>query len=89
MVHPDYLVDVLSDEQIAGWRQYYLLKPFGHWIDSMMLAQLGASWMSNVSAEQLLPRVELIGEIDEEEQMIQSPGFGGAEEFLRNLKDGK
>lgn len=88
VVHPDYLADMLSEDQINGWRQYYLQKPFGHWIESTMIAKLAAMWSSNVNVEDMLPKVELIGEKDEDQIMIESPGFGGAEEFLRSLQRG-
>lgn len=88
VLHPDYLRDSLSEQQIEGWRAYYKLKPFGHWIDTMMLAQLGSFWVKDVSPEMLLPRVETITEKDEDQMMIAAPGFGGAEEFLRSLQRG-
>jgi hypothetical protein len=88
VLHPDFLVDQLSDQQIEGWHTYYRQKPFGHYITNMMLAQIGAAWYKDVSPEMLLPKVELVKEKTEEELLISAPGFGAAEEFLRSLQRG-
>ena len=85
VAHPDYLLDVLSEIQLEGWKQYYISKPFGHWNEAMMLAKLGAMWANESNLENFLPRVEIIKERDEDEIMVTSPGFGGAEDFLRSL----
>jgi len=78
----------LSEQQIEDWKRYYISKPFGHWINSQQLAMLASAWAKDVSIDDLLPKVELIREKTEDEQIVSSPGFGGAEEFLRSLQRG-
>ena len=87
VAHPDFLVDVLSQEQLNGWHDYWKAKPFGHWIDTQMRASIAASNTTGKQAD-FIPRVEEIRELTEDELIAKLPGIGGAQAFLDSLNRG-
>jgi hypothetical protein len=84
VAHPDFLVDVLSQEQISGWHQYWKARPFGHWIDTQMRASIAASNTTG-KMDDFIPRVEEIRDLTDEELMLRMPGGAGAAAFLNSL----
>jgi hypothetical protein len=82
--HPDYLKEILTEQQFIDWVDHFKRKPFGHWIDTEMRAQIAAGLSSN-SFNECLPKVEQLRDLENEPDPTSIPGFGGAEEWLRKL----
>ncbi len=90
VLHPDVLKEMLTEEQFQDWVKYYKFRPFGHWVDTTMQAQMIAAWGGKI--DDALPRVvEPINfdEMEDEEKVSLLPGSGGALEFLKGLQNGK
>jgi len=86
VLHPDYLVDVLSQDQIDGWHDYWKRKPFGHWIGTEMLATIAASNTTGKQAD-FIPRVEEVRELTDDELLAKMPGIGEAEQYLKQIRE--
>lgn len=84
VIHPDVLDEMLTPDQFEDWIQYYMIKPFGHWVDNEMRAAQTAAWTGKIEMPSIVP----VDERDEEEVVASLPGASGAEEFLRSLKNG-
>lgn len=73
---------MLTPEQFDGWVQYYMVKPFGHWVDNEMRAMQTAAWTGKIEMPSIVPEEE----VDEEKLIASLPGAAGAEAFLRSLE---
>jgi len=82
------LDEIMTPRWFADWVQYYSQRPFGHWIQSEMLAKIVASNGGGKIADHL-PRVEPVRDLSEDEIILTMPGGAGAAEFLENLNRGK
>lgn len=82
-MHPDVLDEMLNREQFYDWIDHYRRKPFGHWTDTEMLAQIATGLTSN-SFQDCLPKVEELIDLENAEIEPESiPGCNDAEEWLR------
>lgn len=43
VVHPDFLLAILSSSQMAGWEAFYSIEPFGYEVDNHRFGVLAAA----------------------------------------------